>query len=123
MYDGIATLKAYGTPTFDEYGNEQQTVVTSTVYVQPRGVYQAEFYNAAQLGLKPSLTLHMTNKADYSGQKVLEYEGTEYDIIRVDWNAQRDSINLICEERVGDPYEAPPTPTPTPTPSEGENNG
>ena len=123
MYDGIAILKAYGTPTFDEYGNEQQTVVTSTVYVQPRGVYQSEFYNAAQLGLKPSLTLFLANKDDYSGQKVLSYEGQEYSVIRVDWTAQRDGISLVCEERVGDPYETPPAPTPTPTPSEGENNG
>lgn len=100
MYDGVATLKAYGTPTYDAYGNEVQSVTTTNVYVQPRGVYQAEFYNAAQLGLKPSLTLYLTNREDYSGEKVLEYEGKDYDIIRVDWSAQRDGISLICEERV-----------------------
>ena len=100
MYDSVATLKAYGTPTYDEYGNEVQTITETTVYVQPRGVYQSEFYNAAQLGLKPSLTLYITNKADYDGQKVLEYEGKEYSVIRVDWSAQRDGISLVCEERV-----------------------
>ena len=102
MYDSVATLKAYGTPTYDEYGNEVQTVTDTTVFVQPRGVYQSEFYNAAQLGLKPSITLYMTNRADYDGQKVLVYEGKEYSVIRVDWSAQRDGISLICEERVGD---------------------
>lgn len=102
MYDGVATLKAYGTPTFDEYGNEVLPVTETEVFVQPRGVYQSEFYNAAQLGLKPSLTLFLSNREDYDGQKVLEYEGTEYNVIRVDWNAQRDGISLICEERVGD---------------------
>lgn len=100
MYDGVATLKAYGTPTFDEYGNEVLSVTETEVFVQPRGVYQSEFYNAAQLGLKPSLTLFLSNREDYDGQKVLEYEGAEYNVIRVDWNAQRDGINLICEERV-----------------------
>ena len=102
MYDSVATLKAYGTPTYDEYGNEVQTVTETTVYVQPRGVYQSEFYNAAQLGLKPSLTLYMTNKADYDGQKILEYEGKEYSVIRVDWSAQRDGISLVCEERINE---------------------
>ena len=121
MYDGIATLKAYGTPTFDTYGNEQIAVTETTVFVQPRGVYNSEFYNAAQLGFKPSLTLFIANRADYSGQKVVEFEGVEYDVIRVDWTAQRDGISLICEERVGAPYETPPEPTPTP--SEGNNNG
>ena len=102
MYDGVATLKAYGTPTFDEYGNEVLSITETEVFVQPRGVYQSEFYNAAQLGLKPSLTLFLSNREDYDGQKVLEYEGTEYNVIRVDWTAQRDGISLICEERVGD---------------------
>lgn len=100
MYDGVAKLKAYGTPTFDESGNEVPNITETTVYVQPRGVYQSEFYNAAQLGLKPSVTLYMANKADYDGQKVLEYEGKDYDVIRVDWSAQRDGISLVCEERV-----------------------
>jgi len=100
MYDGVATLKAYGESSFDEYGNETAVEVTRDVFVQPRGVYQSEYYNAAQLGLKPSLTLYMTNKGDYNGEKVLEYEGVEYSVIRVDWSAQRDGISLICEERV-----------------------
>lgn len=100
MYDSVATLKAYGTPTYDEYGNEIQTVTETEVFVQPRGVYQAEFYNAAQLGLKPSLTLFLSNHEDYAGQKVLDFEGTEYNVIRVDWTAQRDGIRLICEERI-----------------------
>ena len=102
MYDGVATLKAYGTPTYDEYGNEVPNITETEVFVQPRGVYQSEFYNAAQLGLKPSITLYMTNRADYDGQKILVYEGKEYSVIRVDWSAQRDGISLVCEERVGD---------------------
>ena len=102
MYDGVATLKAYGTPTYDDELNEIIPLIETEVFVQPRGVYQSEFYNAAQLGLKPSLTLFLSNREDYAGQKLLEYEGTEYNVIRVDWNAQRDGISLICEERVGD---------------------
>lgn len=99
MYDGIAILKEYGTSTFDEYGNEIQTVKETTVFVQPKGVYSSEYYNAAQLGLKPSITLYIANRIDYAGQKVLTYEGRDYSVIRVDWNAQRDGISLICEER------------------------
>ena len=102
MYDSVATLKAYGTPTFDEYGNEVPSITETEVFVQPRSVYQSEFYNAAQLGLKPSLTLFLSNRDDYDGQKVLEFEGKEYNVIRVDWTAQRDGISLVCEERVGD---------------------
>ena len=68
--------------------------------MQPRGVYSSEFYNAAQLGLKPSVTLFIANREDYDGQKELTFEGRDYTVIRADWNAQRDGISLICEERV-----------------------
>ena len=102
MYDGVATLKKYGASTFDAEGNQRTEVITAEVFVQPRGVYQSEFYNAAQIGLKPSLTLYIANKEDYHDEKVLTYEGRDYDVIRVDWSAQRDGISLVCEERVGD---------------------
>lgn len=100
MYDGIAILKAYGAPSFDEFGNETTPVTETTVYVQPRGVYQSEFYNAAQAGLHPSITFVLANKADYSGQSVINWEGEDYNVIRTDWDAQRDEIRLICEKRV-----------------------
>ena len=100
MYDGVAVLKAYKKITHDKYGNPQTEIEETTVFVQPRGVYQSEFYNAAQLGLKPSLTLYITNREDYNGQKYLEYEGREYEVIRPDWNAQRDGLLLICEEKI-----------------------
>lgn len=101
MYDDVAILKAYGTATYDEYLNEELTVTATLVYVQPRSVYRSEFYSAAQAGLHPSVTFDMTNKADYNGEKIIEWNGKEYDIIRADWDAQRDRISLVCQERVG----------------------
>ena len=99
MYDDVAILKKPGTPTYDDYGNPTVTVTTSEIFVQPKGVYQAEYYNAAQNGLKPSLSLFIPNREDYSGEKVLTFQGRDYSVIRVDWAAQRDGITLVCEER------------------------
>lgn len=100
MYDSVAILIGNGAATYDRYGNETIAETETEVYVQPRGVYQAEFYNAAQLGLKPSVTLHLASREDYAGQKRLRFENVEYNVIRVDWTAQRDGLNLVCEERV-----------------------
>ena len=102
MYDGIAKLIKYTGQTFDKYGNPVKVKIERTVFVMPRGVYSSEFYDAAQLGLKPSVTLTLSNRAEYKGEKILEYEGVLYNVIRVDWNAQRDAISLVCEERAGD---------------------
>ena len=102
MYDGTADLITKVTTTYDKYGNPVKRAQERTVYVMPRGIYSSEFYDAAQLGLKPSVTLTLANRADYAGEKILRYEGKLYNVIRVDWNAQRDAISLVCEERVGD---------------------
>lgn len=99
MYDDVATLIKYGASTFDEYGNESIVTEKRDIFVQPRGVYQSEFYNAAQNGLKPSVTLEIANKADYDDEKVVEYRNRIYTVIRVDWSAQRDNIALVLEER------------------------
>lgn len=100
MFEGVATLIRQGEPTFDEYGNEIRPEIETEIFVKPRGVYRSEFYNAAQLGLKPSITFEISNRADYNGEKVLSFEGRKYSVIRTDWSADRDKISLICEERV-----------------------
>lgn len=100
MYDGIATLYGDTITGYDEYGNAVVTRKETQIYVLPRGVYQSEYYNAAQLGLKPSLSLFVFNRLDYNNEKQLLFDGKEYDVIRVDWSAQRDGITLVCEERV-----------------------
>lgn len=101
MYDNVAILKSNPVATYDSDGNEVITYSDTTVFVMPRGVYASEFYSAGQLNLQPSITLTLTNKADYNGEKLLEYEGELYNVIRPDWTAQRDSISLICERRIG----------------------
>lgn len=99
MYEDVATLIAYADTTYDEYGNPVNETEKTEVYVKTRGVYQNEFYNAAQAGLKPSITFEISNREDYNDQKVVEYNGKYYTVIRVDWNAERDRVSLICEER------------------------
>ena len=108
MYDSIATLKGEPTVTYDTYGNEVIVYQDRQVFVTPRGVYQSEFYNAAQAGLHPSITFELANKADYNDERLIEWEGKSYNVIRTDWTAQRDKIALICQERVGK-YVAPVT--------------
>ncbi len=100
MYDSIATLKGNPTATYDEYGNETVTYTDRSVYVMPRSVYQSEFYNASQSGLHPSITFVIANRADYNGERLIEWQNKLYNVIRADWNGQRDAISLICEERI-----------------------
>lgn len=99
MYDNIAYLLKDGAKTYDTYLNEHMERTRRMVYVQPRSVYNGEFYNASIMGLHPSITLNLTNRADYDGETLVEYEGKLYNVIRADWKAQRDSISLVLEEK------------------------
>lgn len=100
MYDNIAILKKECGRTYDAYANEKIEYTDRVVYCQPRSVYNAEYYNAAQAGLHPSVSLFLANRADYDGEKLVEFEGKLYNVIRADWKAQRDGITLILEDKI-----------------------
>lgn len=100
MYDTTITLISE-TIKHDSIGNEKKVTSEQEVFAVPRSVYASEFYQAASVGLKPSVTFILTNREDYNGQKTIEWQGRKYSVIRADWTAQRDTLNLICEEKVG----------------------
>lgn len=101
MYEDLAILKSNPTATYDDYGNEVTTYFERTVFVKTRSVYQSEFYNAAHLGIQPSIVLTISNRADYHGEKLVEFHGRDFDVIRADWSNGRDAISLTLAERIG----------------------
>lgn len=118
MYDSVAYLLKENARTYDSYLNEHITTTRRMVYVQPRSVYNSEFYNASVLGLHPSITLTLANREDYEGEKIVEFEGKLYSVIRADWKAQRDAISLVLEEKTNIPNETVTTTTTTTTTTE-----
>ena len=84
----------------DEIGNEKlQEISVEIPIIDVEDVYQSEFYNAAQQGLKPSLRLRISD-LNYSDQPELEYMNSRYSIIRVD-KINSEEIALVCEKRSG----------------------
>lgn len=84
----------------DEIGNQKlENNYVEIPIVEIQDVYQSEFYNASQQGLKPSLRLLISN-LNYNDEEELEYKGKRYTIIRVD-KVDNEYIALVCERRVG----------------------
>lgn len=94
--DDIAILykEAY---TVDKYGNEVKSYQDKQIYCQVRSTTMREFYQAAQAGLRPSVILTMA-MIDYEGEKIVEWRGKYYGVLRSYWN-QGDYIELSLEER------------------------
>ena len=62
-------------------------------------VYQNEFYQADQAGIRPQGVIKM-NIAEYGGQKILSVDGQKYTIYRT-YERDADWIELYYGERVG----------------------
>lgn len=85
---------------FDAVGNQKiLDIKTEVPIIEFQDIYQSEFYNARQQGLKPTLRLMISN-LNYNDEEELEYKGEIYTIIRVD-SVDYENIALVCEKRVG----------------------
>ena len=81
MYNQICKLISEEI-SYDSQGNRTATPVEREVFCQSRGVYQSEFYNAARVDMKPSVTLVLSDDRDYDGEKIVEFDDKTYDVIR-----------------------------------------
>lgn len=84
----------------DSIGNQKlQENTVEVPIIEIQDVYQSEFYNASQQGLKPTLRVLISN-LNYTGEQELIYMGYYYSIIRVD-RVDNENLALVCEKRVG----------------------
>lgn len=80
--DDVITLVSEFVSGHDEYGNELITTTEKEVFCRTYGIDRNEFYSAATAGLKPEITVRLSDHADYEGEKTAIFHGNEYDIIR-----------------------------------------
>ena len=81
--DDVITLISESIINYDDYGNEIITTTSRDVFCKTYGVSRSEFYAAAQAGLKPEITIRLSEAADYEGEKEAVFHDERYDIIRV----------------------------------------
>ena len=99
--------------TEDAYGVLIPTAEKRLVYANVTSVSAAEFFEGGRNGLNPEFRMIMF-APDYQGEKVVEYNGTQYGIYRT-YQGRNDMIELYTQLKKGDQY-IEPTPDPTPTP-------
>lgn len=99
MYD-ISCVLLSTTYSFDSIGNNIETKVEKEIPIlKVEDVWQNEFYNANQQGLKPSLRLKIS-ASNYNDERELKYMDKTYTIIRTQ-NITVDETVLICERKIG----------------------
>lgn len=81
MYNDICYLCTY-TKTHDAYLNPIKVLTKKEVWCKSKGVTFREFYAAATVDIKPSLIIELSDADDYDNEKIVEYDGTLYDVVR-----------------------------------------
>lgn len=89
--------------SYDEYGRTAKTKTTRQVYCKVFGITQSEFYAAAAANLNPEIKIRLSMFEDYEGEKLVEYRGDTFSVIRVYRNSESigDAIELTLERKVG----------------------
>lgn len=66
----------------DEYGDQVLSETSRQVFCRAASIGQKEFYQAAAVGLQPEIKFIMADYLDYQGEKLVEYEGKRYHVLR-----------------------------------------
>ena len=83
----------------DKIGVERSVeTVSEPILCEISSIYAAEFYKAAQAGIRPSFKI-TTWSENYSDQPIAEVDGKRYAIIRT--YRHDDVVEITVEERIG----------------------
>lgn len=83
----VANVNAIGDPV--------EAKTKTIVYAEIKSVRQSEFYQAAAAGLRPEL-MFIVRTDEYDNHSKLEYNDTEYTVIRV-FNRPDKKTELTCQ--------------------------
>ena len=87
------------TQTQNQYGILETSTEKKKVFCQVDSVTSSEFFDGGKSGLNPEFRMTLF-KYDYSGEKLLEYNGQEYSIYRT-YIRRTDEIELYVERKSG----------------------
>ena len=82
MYNEIIYLIAEKITERDEYGNRVVETEKRERFADMRSVGSSEFYQAARVGLQPSIKAVLSDPANYNNEAYFEYNGKTYLITR-----------------------------------------
>lgn len=96
MYNEIIKLITIKEDT-NEVGDLVKVRTEREVFSDIKSIGQSEFYQAQAVGLKPEIKFVLADYYDYSNEKIIDYNGIDYRVIRTYRN--NNEIELVC---VGD---------------------
>lgn len=97
MFDDVITLLNIVTK-INDYGDKVEDTEKTTrieVFAKVQSVKMTEKYKALAVGLEPELVFVLSDYYDYSDEKVIEYEGHRYKILRTYRKEDSTELELV----------------------------
>ncbi len=88
------------TEATDDYGDQTPTEMSAERLAEIKSIGQSEFYQANASGLKPEIKFVIADYLDYDGQKIIEYEGVRYRVLRTFQTGK--ALEITCYTAVND---------------------
>lgn len=82
----------------DEYGDPVITEAKRRVFCRAASIGQKEFYQAHATGLKPEVKFCLADYLEYRQEKIVEYGGNRYHVLRTYRDGQE--LELTCYAEV-----------------------
>lgn len=93
MFNELIKLIAYSEST-DMYGITRRASSEKEIFAKIESVGTNEFYQAAASGLKPTIKFVIADYLDYSGEKEVEWNGKEYNVLRT--YRKNNTLEITC---------------------------
>lgn len=77
---------------------EERTIVQNEVFAEIQSVKMSEFYTALNDGIQPEYIFKLTDYSDYHGEKLIEYEGQLYDVVRTYTPVNGQTIHITVKK-------------------------
>lgn len=87
---------------YDEVGNIlPSSIQKNKVYAKKQSLRTNEFYNAIEVGLKPTCEF-VVKKLNYNGETIIKWNNEYYSVIRTIDPKNKFDIVLVCEKKISD---------------------
>lgn len=97
-FDNIIQLVRDVEYTMDDEFNEVSIEDKIEVFCNIKSVNRIDFYNAGNVGLKPSLIITM-HYFEYNGEKHVIFDGNRFEVLKTYMNG--DLIELMVGDKIG----------------------
>lgn len=95
MMDDVISLISQDSFVVNEAGDSLPEETTRTVFCEVKSVGMSESYKGLGVGLNPSIKFVLADYYDYNDERIIEYNGKRYNVIRTFQNGEQ--LEIVAE--------------------------